>query len=154
MSTESSGVAAKDRPLAGWLGIFVVVVLLGTAGYLTYKTLTTAGPPTPEPVEAVFMCAETGKTFPYAMQKGEHWPVMSPYSNKQTGYPTEQCYWTKVGREWRRKKTPTYVILNEYLGKPGDTVCPDCGRIVVGHNPLPPLEVPLVDETPATAPAP
>jgi len=139
----------RGGPLSGGLGIFVVVLLLGTAAYLTVKTLTTAETPTPEPVEAVFMCVEANKTFKYAMKEGEHWPVLSPYSKKQTGYPTEPCYWTRDGK---RKEKPTYVVLNEHIGKPGDTICPDCGRIVIGHNPPPPQDVPLVEEVPTTSP--
>ncbi len=37
-----------------------------------------------------------------------------------------------------QKKNGTWVVLNETLGKPGETVCPECGNRVVGHNPLPP----------------
>ncbi len=142
--------SSRGGPLSGGLGIFVIIVLAGTAVYLTYKTLTTAEPPQPLPIETTFMCAKTGKTFAYAMKEGEHWPVLSPHSNERTGYPAERCYWTKDGK---RKKTPTYVILNESLGKPGDTICPDCGRIVVGHNPPPPADVPLAEEGASGKPA-
>lgn len=142
----------KGGPLSGGLGLFVSVVMLGTAIFLTYRTLFTSEPSVPMPL--VFMCVETNKTFTHAMEQGEQWPVVSPYTNKNTGYPTEQCYWTKDGR---RKRTPTYVVLNSNLGKPGDTFCPDCDRLVVGHNPLPPPGTPWADETdspalPSTAP--
>lgn len=137
----------KNGPLSGGLGVFLVIVLLGTSTYLIFRTLTTAEPPTPEPLDAVFMCTETNTTFPYAMKQGEQWPVVSPYSNRHTGFPAESCYWIMEGNEWKRKRTPTYVVLNAHLGKSGDTLCPDCGRIVIGHNPLPPMDVP-----PATAP--
>lgn len=140
---------SRGGPLSGGLGVFVIIVLLGTAAYLTYKTLTTADPPEAVPIETTFMCAKTGLTFPYAMKDGEHWPVLSPHSKERTGYPAERCYWTRDGK---RKATPTYVILNESLGKPGDTICPDCGRIVVGHNQPPPADVPLADETAAGTP--
>ena len=42
---------------------------------------------------------------------------------------------------WKAKLEPTYVLLNKYIGKPGPTICPDCGREVKGHNPLPPPEL-------------
>lgn len=145
--------ARKGGPLSGGLGIFIVIVLLGTAAYLTIHTLTTAEPPTFERLEAVFMCVESSKTFSYAMDEGERWPVLSPYSNKRTGYPAEPCFWTKVGTDWKRKTPPSYTVLNEHLGKAGDTFCPDCGRLVIGHNPRPPADVPLVESTATIAPA-
>ena len=33
---------------------------------------------------------------------------------------------------------PTYVLLNTWTGKPGPTICPDCGREVTRFNPMPP----------------
>jgi hypothetical protein len=141
--------AKQSRAVSRNVGVFVCVVLFGVAGYLTYKTLFMAPPPTAQPIKAEFMCSETGKVFTYEMHAGEHWPVLSPYSGKMTGYPAERCYWTKDGK---RKLTPTYVILNEHLGKPGDTICPECGRVVVGHNPPPPAEVPLAAPETGTQP--
>jgi len=58
-------------------------------------------------------------------------PVLAP-SGKNTGYEAELCYWTKDGKP---KETPTPVLLNIYKGIKGPTFCPDCGRLVVGHNP-------------------
>ena len=143
------GPAKSPGPLGGPLGIIVFVALFSAAGYLAYHTLTTAPIPDPKPLPTFFLCTETNKPFEYAMKMGDKWPVMSPYSGKKTGYPTEKCYWT---RDNKRKSEPTYVILNQNLGKPGDTICPDCGRVVVGHFPLPPESVPLAD-APATKPA-
>ncbi len=152
-SRQPRAPAGKRGPLSGGLGIFLIIVLLGTAGYLTFRTLTTAEPPTFERLDAVFMCVDTNKTFSYAMDEGEHWPVLSPYSDKRTGYPAEPCFWTKVGTDWKRKTTPSYTVLNEHLGKTGDTFCPDCGRLVIGHNPPPPADVPLAGSTANNAPA-
>ena len=59
-------------------------------------------------------------------------PVLSPFSGKNTGYPAELCYWTKDGSI---KTDPTPVLLNTYIGDNSPTFCPDCGRLVVGHNP-------------------
>jgi hypothetical protein len=81
-----------------------------------------------------YICTETGKSFRHKNQMGEIQPILSPYSGKNTGLPAEACYWTTDGKE---KAQPTWVLLNESVGKPGPTFCPDCGRIVVGHNPRP-----------------
>lgn len=65
-----------------------------------------------------------------------------PWTNPKTGEKTliqgEACFWTKDGKA---KLEPTYVLLNEMIGKTGPTICPDCGRTVVPHNPLPPAEL-------------
>ena len=84
--------------------------------------------------EHVFICAETKKPFEYELVAGDRIPVRSPHSGKESGYPAELCYWTKDGKT---KDEPTPVLLNNYLGKTDPTFCPDCGRLVVGHNPLP-----------------
>jgi hypothetical protein len=81
-----------------------------------------------------YICTETGKSFRHKNQIGEMQPILSPYSGKNTGVPAEACYWTTDGKE---KREPTWVLLNEAVGKPGPTFCPDCGRLVVGHNPRP-----------------
>ncbi len=85
-----------------------------------------------------YICSESGKVFKAKIKDGESWPVTSPYSKKRTGYPAERCYWTKDGGV---KKDPTYVLLNEDIGKPGPTICPDCGRKVYKHNPAPPPDL-------------
>ena len=139
----SSDRVTKGHPLSGGLGIFVFVVIFGAAAYLTYRTLTTAPLPEAQGLAAVFVCAETQKPFEYTMRQGEDYPVISPYSNKKTGYPAESCHWTKDGK---RRSKPTYVILNSRLGKSGDTLCPTCGRIVVEHNPLPPASAPIAPD--------
>jgi hypothetical protein len=84
--------------------------------------------------ERTFICAQTHKPFEYTLKVGDQIPVKSPHSGKNTGYPAELCYWTKDGRI---KDTPTPVLLRSNLGERGPTFCPDCGRLVVGHNPRP-----------------
>ena len=69
--------------------------------------------------------------------------MVSPYTNKKTGYPAEKCFWTRDGK---RKAEPTYLLLNEHRGKKGPTICPDCGRIVYPHNPTPPSDTPLASQ--------
>ena len=80
-----------------------------------------------------FIDAKTGKPFSYELQNGDKYPVRAP-SGGMTGYPAELCYWTKDGGV---KQDPTPVLLNVWIGKPGPTYCPDCGRLVVPHNPYP-----------------
>jgi hypothetical protein len=84
--------------------------------------------------DRIFICSETGRSFEVSIDAGMSIPVRSPHSGKNTGYPAELCYWTTDGST---KKTPTPVLVNAVVGKPGPTFCPDCGRLVVGHNPLP-----------------
>jgi hypothetical protein len=79
------------------------------------------------------MDATTGKPYNYSIKLGDKIPVKAP-SGGMAGYPAEPCYWTKDGKI---KNDPTYVLLNEYVGKPGPTFCPDCGRLVRSHNPAP-----------------
>ena len=83
--------------------------------------------------DRTFIDAGTGRPFEYTLKEGDTIPVASP-SGKTDGYPAELCYWTKDGGV---KEDPTAVLLNEYVAKEGPTFCPDCGRLVVGHNPRP-----------------
>jgi hypothetical protein len=84
--------------------------------------------------DATFICSETGKAYTHVLVLGDSIPLYSPYSGKNTGYPAEFCYWTADGHI---KDTPTPVLLNSYIGVPGPTFCPDCGRLVVARNPRP-----------------
>jgi hypothetical protein len=83
--------------------------------------------------ERPFVDAATGKPFEYTISVGDTYPVNAPSGGK-TGYPAELCYWTKDGKP---KTDPTPVLLNAWTKKPGPTFCPDCGRLVVPHNPPP-----------------
>jgi len=81
--------------------------------------------------ERVFIDAATGKPFTHDLVPGEELPAKAP-SGGRTGYPAEKCFWTKEGKP---KSEPTYVLLNETKGVQEPTFCPDCGRLVVAHNP-------------------
>lgn len=74
--------------------------------------------------------------FPVA--DGTTIPWKNPKTGKNTLYPAEKCYWTKDGKA---KLEPTYVLLREATGEKGPTVCPDCGKQVVFHNPMPPANL-------------
>jgi hypothetical protein len=65
-------------------------------------------------------------------------PFLSPTTGKPMVFPAERCYWTKDGKG---KLEPTLVLLNEHIGKEGQTLCPDCGRVVFPRFPYPPAEV-------------
>ncbi len=84
--------------------------------------------------DPVFIDSVTHKIFHYELKTGDSIPVLSPYTHRRTGYPPELCFWTKSGGISRK---PTYVLVNQDIGKPGPTFCPVCGRLVVPHNPLP-----------------
>lgn len=81
--------------------------------------------------------AESGRVFEdYKIKDGDTLPWKNPATGNRTLYPAEKCFW---GQDGSFLAKPTYVLLNEYANKPGPTLCPDCGRVVVAHNPLPPF---------------
>lgn len=82
--------------------------------------------------DRMFICSKTNKSFWHTLQKGESIPVLSKYSGEKTGYPAEMCYWNADG-SIRSEGVP--VLLNQYKGEPEPTFCPECGRLVMGHNP-------------------
>ncbi len=107
-------------------------VLVGSA---VYKVMDDLQDSTPDDVHySMYIDTETGKTFRHKNETGETHPIESPYSGKRTGVVAEPCFWTADGGT---KSEPTWVLLNELAGKQGPTFCPDCGRLVVGHNPQP-----------------
>jgi len=121
-----------ERPLARRVTILVVIAALVMAAWTLWNTFTPSSSVTAAETQ-LFIDSETGKTFPVTLKLGMQIPVMSPYSGKATGYKAELCYWTKDGTP---KTDPTAVLLNYYVGKPGPTFCPDCGRLVVFNNPV------------------
>jgi hypothetical protein len=106
--------------------LFVGIAVLVVRSYLRGST-------PDEAYYTTYICTETGRAFKHRNEPGETLPIVSPYSGKNTGVPGEPCYWTADGRI---KSQPTWVLLNEAIGKPGATFCPDCGRLVVGRNPV------------------
>lgn len=111
-------------------------VLLAVAAVAVFFAVRNVFGPPPEVRDAnrrVFIDVETGKPFTYELRIGDMIPVRAP-SGKDSGYPAELCFWTKDGQA---KDEPTPVVLNEEMGKPGPTFCPDCDRLVRGHNPRP-----------------
>src|SRR5690348_1875087 len=118
-----------------WFWAIAVIGILAVAlAVWTYKRDTGESEMAALSSHRMFIDADSLKAFPHELKIGESLPVISPFSGKATGYPAEACYWTKEGTA---KETPTYVLLNETVGKPGPTFCPECGRLVTAHNPRP-----------------
>ena len=110
-----------------------VVVLVGLAA-VVFAATRFFGPSAAARVsrERTFICAETKKPFDYTIKSGDMIPVRSPFSGKNTGFPAEICNWTREGTVGTKE---TAVLLNSHVGSSEPTFCPDCGRLVVGHNP-------------------
>ena len=116
---------------AGSIGL--VVVALAAVAWSVWSNV--RKDPTIAAIDAPwFVNVDTGKGFHQPLTAGMTFPVKCPDTGAMSGYPAELCYWTKDGKV---KKDPTFVALNDYTGKPGPTFCPDCGRLVVVHNPFP-----------------
>jgi hypothetical protein len=114
------------------VGIVATLLLLGV---LVFAVRNTFGPSEAEAHSRNrwFVDAKTGQPFKFELTAGVQVPVAAP-SGGNTGYPAELCFWTKDGKP---KTEPTPVLLNSMVGKTGPTFCPDCGRLVTGHNPIP-----------------
>ena len=120
-----------NGPAGRAITVVFLLAVTGIAGYVCYTYLrqdaTAAAVENP-----FFVDVESGKSFHQRISADLHVPCKSPFTGKDTGYPAELCYWTKDGKP---KADPTAVALNETVGKGGPTFCPDCGRLVVHHNP-------------------
>lgn len=116
-----------------WTAVAFTAAAVGALGWVLYTSLGDSEAAASSR-DRVFICAETGKSFEHEISPGEVIPIKSPHSGENTGYLAELCYWTADGRV---KDEATAVLLNIYADKPGPTFCPDCGRLVVGHNPRP-----------------
>ena len=114
--------------------VFLVAIILCGAVFCYYQIRSVFGASTAAAYanDRIFVCSETGKAFHVTLNSSVQVPAYSPYSGKNTGYPAELCYWTADGKP---KAEPTAVLMNSIVGKSGPTFCPDCGRLVVGHNP-------------------
>lgn len=131
--TESSGLREfLNSPRGKTISIGVVTVIILMAGFLVWRNF---GASETEVIarDRMYIDAKTMKPFEHELKIGDTIPTDAPSGGK-TGYPAELCYWTKDGKE---KKDPTPVLLKSWLGQTGPTFCPDCGRLVVGHNPSP-----------------
>jgi hypothetical protein len=103
-------------------------------GYQLWSSFGAAGPGADTSLRW-FVCSETRKPFQKRIELDMTIPVVSPHSGKETGYPAELCFWNKDGTA--RTSDPTPVLLETYAGGNGPTFCPECNRLVIGHNPPP-----------------
>ena len=134
MSLEAAHCAAfvlmrefLQKPAGKIIAVVVVLIGLGAIGYSMFGGADVVS----QARDQIFVDASTGQSFPHELIKGEVPPVMAP-SGKKAGYPSEKCFWTEDGHV---KATPDYVLMNDFIGKPGPTFCPVCHRLVVAHNP-------------------
>jgi hypothetical protein len=82
--------------------------------------------------------SKTGAVFPdFRVSEEQQPPYLNPKTGERTLYPAEACYWNRDGTA---KITPTMVFLREWTEPGAETICPDCGRRVTRHNPMPPAE--------------
>ncbi len=134
---KGEGFLARNKTAVAVVAGLAVVVAVGFL--LKMAVGPNAGDPGANSGLRVVMDAETGEVFKnYRIRAGMSEPYRNPSTGKNTLYEPEACYWTPEGKA---KRDATYVILNERLGRPGQTLCPDCGRTVRPHNPAPSHEL-------------
>ena len=119
-----------------WMGVAGALGLVAALAILAFQVF--GGPPSlaDQSTRLTAIDMETGQVFEdFRLRIGDTFPLKNPSTGKNTLVPAERCFWTKDGKA---KLKPTYILLNSYAGKDGDTICPDCGRKVVPRNPRPP----------------
>ena len=122
-----------------WIGAVAAILIIACLVFIARQFAGFGDSPGAGTRTRVAIDAETGDVFmKFHIRDGQSLPWPHPRSGKLTVYPAESCHWTKDGQA---KIEPTYVLLNELIGSSDPTVCPDCGRRVVPHNPLPPMEL-------------
>ncbi len=123
----------KKLMLSGAAGAVALAVLVLVVGRMLFFSTATASEASRVRVAVDGVTGEVIEDF--RISEGMSYPWVNPKTGQATLYPPETCFWTKDGKA---KLKPTYVVLNELMGKTGKTICPDCGREVRAHNPLPP----------------
>lgn len=129
-----SELGIKSPSLRAKVKVIGSVVLLVIAGLLIVRTLGTADLGDASR-KRLTVDSETGEVIEIKLVEGERFPWKNPKTGQLTLYPGEACFWTRDGKA---KLTPTYVFVKAYAGSKEKTICPDCGREVRQHNPLPP----------------
>ncbi len=130
------GASAAKKQL---LLVVLAVAMFAFAGWMLWSQLGGGRDAEAESLTRVMIDTKSGEVFPkYRLKIGDIQPFANPKTGERTLVPAEACFWT---REGNAKSEPTYVLLNQYKGQSGDTICPDCGRKVTQHNPMPPDEM-------------
>lgn len=116
------------------------VLAVGVATYVVISWIRTANAaPDEASRRRTLVCSQTDEVFTdVVIPKDAHFPLKNPKTGSDTLFIPEACYWTKDGKA---KLSPTWVLLNQFKGKTGPTICPDCGREVRTHNPQPPAQL-------------
>jgi hypothetical protein len=132
----SGGIARRNILFAGGAAVLAMILLVVVIGRAVAARAQDPG------VLSRFrpvIDSETGKLYEeFRISEESAFPWRNPETGRDTLYPAEACFWTKDGGA---KLEPTYVLLNSFAGREGPTLCPDCGKPVVAHNPLPPVEL-------------
>lgn len=132
-STEKSREPSPRRQKFMLIG---AIVAIAVAAVLTISSLRGGSDPAEAARRRVVIDSQTGEvTKEFRIVDGASFPYRNPKTGESTLYPAESCYWNADGTA---KLEPTHVFVKSYAGEPGDTKCPDCGRKVVPHNPMPP----------------
>lgn len=131
MSSEKAS-AARQK----WAMIGAVVALVAAAAVVALTVDFGAQSPGESSRRRTMIDSQTGELFEeFYVRDGTRPPWKNPSTGTETLYPADACYWNRDGTA---KLTPTWVFVKERAGIDEDTFCPDCGRLVVPHNPMPP----------------
>ncbi len=115
---------------------FAVVCLLAAVGFGVYQ-FTGGGPDLgSNSLYREVVDSKTNEAFTnFPIGENTSYPYTNPKTGERTLFPAERCYYTRDGKV---KATPTLVFVKQYENEnAGETMCPDCGRPVVRHNPAP-----------------
>lgn len=119
------------------IAIAVVALLaIGAGAFLVANQLAGSDNLAAKTERRTMVDAKTGEVFEdLRLPSGAPIPYTNPNTGEDNLFPAEACFWNADGSA---KLEPAWVLLNEFKGEPGPTICPDCGRRVVAHNPMPP----------------
>ena len=119
------------------LVVVAAVAAIGSGGLLIARSITGRSEAGEETRLRDVIDAETGAVFrDHPIAHGASFPWKNPQTGKNSLYPAERCFWTRDGTA---KLDPTLVFVKSYADPNAEeTLCPDCGRKVVPHNPTPP----------------
>lgn len=136
-SHRNGGRSKQQRAV---LAMVAIGLLLVAAGVLAWRSVSGPGDPGRDSRRRTVIDAQTREVFEdFAIRDGTRPPWKNPKTGVETLYPAEACFWAADGVS--AKLDPTWVLLNEHAGLPGETTCPECGKPVRPHNPMPPDEL-------------